>query len=523
MRRRVFDDSELAKREAPRPEPTRVKIQTKTEVVVPHDPVNEAVVLAAAAVSPVQRKVLVRRVPADCFQVREHAEAWAALCELERRHLEYSEETVEAFASSNAARTIQSFVEARPEVPANIDFHVAQLFWDRARANAARGPLTAVIEAIRDPKSDPARVRGLAKSLAQSVEGFEERGHLHEPGELVRAQMVEIEKRIAGYAHYPYGVDGLDFFEPEVKTKRRMLPGAAPGQVTVVTATTGGGKSTFTANMVLGMAFPEGVDRTDVAGRRILYGAWEMNGGMTLELLACISLGWSRSALTDPQGAPNAPINTHEGRVRLEERMNVIAKRVRFLANPFRRRAGEKTSNDRNLDLVQGYIADSGCDVFVADLWKRCLRVDDPSEEEAALYRQQAMAEETRCHCVLLQQQRLKDVETRPDKRPTREGIKGSGAWSEIADTVIGVHRPALFKSVDDDKMEVFVLKQRHGKWPLGIEFDWDADRGMVWGGREIDYDRPGQVSEGGDPFTEGDTHAQRRQREGKYKRTRKT
>jgi hypothetical protein len=190
-----------------------------------------------------------------------------------------------------------------------------------------------------------------------------------------------------------------------------------------------------------------------------------------------------------------SPIKSPEGRALLRERMGTISRRIRFLANPFRRRPGEKRSNERNLDILQGYIADSGCEVFVGDLWKRCLCSIEPDDEEEALIRQQAMVEELRVHAILIQQQRLKDIEQRPDKRPTREGIKGSSAWVEIPDTILGVHRPFLFKRVEDNKLEVFVLKQRYGRWPLGIEFDWDPDLGIIRGGRHIEYDRPGEAN----------------------------
>jgi hypothetical protein len=29
----------------------------------------------------------------------------------------------------------------------------------------------------------------------------------------------------------------------------------------------------------------------------------------------------------------------------------------------------------------------------------------------------------------------------------------------------------------------------------LAVEFDWDADRGMISGGRTIEYERPGAAS----------------------------
>lgn len=482
----------------------------EAKFTLPFDSANEAAIVAAAWHDPAQRSVLVRRLVADHFQERIHREVWNVFSEAERRKLVVDLALVEQLGSREAATYIAELAEIRPEPPANLAFHVSNVLWDHARVTAARGPIQSFLESLRDPKADPARTRGLAMSIVQSLDGHEDRKFLHDPDQIVRDQMKEIEQRVAGHAVWPYGVNGLDFYnrlaEGMPHRARRMLPGAAPGQITVVTAVSGGGKSTFTAHLVLGIAFPHGfgpdVDHAQVKGRRVLYGAWEMKGGMTLELLACISLGWSRSALIDPT-IPTSPIRTPEGRQILRERMALIATRVIFMGNPFRRRAGEKGSNEKNLDLLQGYIADSGAEVFVGDLWRRCLRHTDPDEEEEALIRQQAMTEELQIHAILLQQQRLKDIEQRPDKRPTREGIKGSGAWIEVADTIIAPHRPALFKRIEDNTLEVFVLKQRYGRWPLGIEFGWEADSGMISGGREIEYDRPGEQNEA-DTFLAG-------------------
>lgn len=484
-RRRIEDEDERRGRAAPSP-------SVGEKVVIPHDPVNEIAVIAAAIGDQAILDKLLRRILPDHFIAREAREAWAALGEIRRRGLAVDRASLSATAGESVAAFLVEVTRTAP--PGNVDWHVSNLLWDSARATAARGPVPSFLEALRDPKAEPERVRSLARQVALSFEGHEDRRYLHDPAQLVREQMLEIEARVGGHASFPYGLPGLDWFDPDLSgigTKRRMIPGSAPGQVTVLTAISGGGKSTVAANMAIGMAFPEGVE-SDAPGRKVLYGAWEMRGGMTLELLACISLGWSRSELMSGIG----PVASHEGRVLLSERMERIAQRIRFLGMPFRRKTGEKASNERNLDLLQGYIADSGCEVFFADLWKRCLRDTSPEAEEDALVRQQAMAEDLRIHAVLLQQQRMKDIEQREDKRPTREGIKGSGAWVEIADTIIAPHRPALFKRMDDNRLEVLVLKQRYGKWPLAVEFEWDAEQGSVLGGCPIEYDRPGEASE---------------------------
>lgn len=491
------------------PKPLQV-VEEGTKVSLPYDTANESSIVAAAYVDAKVRSTLLMRLVPDHFQQREHRDLWVVFQEAERRKLLLDLALIEQLGTPELRAYMGELAEIRPDPPANLAYHIQNVLWDHARVAAVRGPIPAFIEALRDPKSEPERVRALARSIGQSFDGYEDRKYLLDGDELVRDQMKEIEARVAGRACFPYGIRGLDFYNDEIefkspgeaeglqelrpKKKRRMLPGAAPGQVTVVTGVSGGGKTTVTAHLVLGIAFPGWREGDFVTpGRVVLYGAWEMRGGMTLELLACISLSWSRSELVSGDAGP---IVTPEGRAAINARMALIKSRVRFLANPFRRRGGEKGSNERNLDIVQGYIADSGAEVFVGDLWKRCLCRTEPDEEEEALIRQQAMVEELGVHAILLQQQRFKDIENRPDKRPTREGIKGTGAWVEIADTIIGVHRPALFKRMADATLEVFVLKQRYGRWPLGIEFGWEPDSGMITGGKAIDYDRPGEQNE---------------------------
>jgi hypothetical protein len=456
------------------------------EATIHHDIVNEQAVLAAVVADwdGEAAKLLDKHQP-DTFLAEEHRAAWAALQELRRRKLAYDPAMLRRYAGPKCdVEYLEKLFGMRPDAPASadLDHFVEGLLWDRQRAAAITGPISALLEAVRDPRADQARVRALARHVGEAFQGGTGRGRfIHDGQELVRSQMQEVRKRVAGHASYSYGIEGLDV---NLETgERRLLPGPAPGQITVFTAVPGSGKTTAAGRVTLGIARQR---------RRVLYGAYEMGGGMTLELLACMSLDWSRSRLmkgyTQDQNAPaKDPMGAHE-QIELEERMHQINRYVRFMRNPFRSRGGQKRSNERNLDVIQEQIVDSGCEVFVADLWKRCLVDTRPEAEEDALTQQQLMMEETRTHGILLQQQRSKDVEQRPDKRPTREGIKGSSAWVEVADTIIGWHLPSLWKSVSADTIEGFVLKQRYGPYPLGVEFGWSAEHGSITGGTPIEY-----------------------------------
>lgn len=438
------------------------------------DPVTEQQIIAAVLVDPELRKELVARYPADVMLTPEHVVVWATLKESVRRGIAADPATLQRLSGGVVdSAYLADLMRARPDAPARktVDYWVEQWRWDKRRHTALTGPVSALLEAFE--KNEPIdRVRGLCHAVGVSCDNVDHEVLL-DSKELVRAQIEDVRARMEGRAVYPFGMPGLDYFDPETMKERRMIPGAKPGLVTVITGIPGAGKSTVVTRIVLGLMRQK---------RRVLYGAWEMTGGTTLELLACFSLGWSRTALMQGQ-------LSEEHLAVLRDRMVVLLRYVQFFPNPFRKQSGKKASNERNLDIVQQAIADSHCDVFVGDLWKRCLVKADPEDEEEALYRQQAICEEQQVHAILVQQQRLKDIEARPDKRPTREGVKGSGAWVEVADNMIGVHRPALWKPVTDDVLELDVLKQRYGKWPAAIEFVWDGDKGSIEGGRHVEYD----------------------------------
>lgn len=98
------------------------------------------------------------------------------------------------------------------------------------------------------------------------------------------------------------------------------------------------------------------------------------------------------------------------------------------------------------------------------------------------------MLDEMGVHGIFVHQQRHKDM-ARADRKPTGEGLKGSGAYLETADNVIGVHRAAMWKQVDDDTLELIILKKRYGKGAEAIEFDWNPDTGSLRGGRSKSFD----------------------------------
>ena len=466
----------------------RSQVEEQKAFVVPHDTLNESIVITAAITGDAKtRDRLLSRFQVDHFIDEENRAIWSGLLEIKRRALVFSVDTLREVVGDRVNYGIVDVLFAA-DLPANIAYHEEKLLWDRQRVTAARGPLSSLLWALSDTTEAPERVLALARSIVEALEaGASSRQLIYTPEAIVSETMNEIRRRMRGEAIYPFGIDGIDKFE---SGEQRMVPGTAPGGITIVTGLSGSAKSTLCANIALAQMSLK---------RKTLYGAWEVLAPMTLETMACIHLGWNRHDLLDPNGAVrrDAPL-TPERLREFEEAAHRIAQYVVFVRNPFRRSSGaNKVRMDNNLEVVQQIISDSGCNLAIFDLWSRCLSSRKPEDEEEALFRQQAIAAEEGVHCILAHQQRLKDLETRMDKRPSREGIKGSGAYVEVADNMIGAHRPAQWKNIADDRVELFILKQRFGRWPLGIEMDWDPDSGRISGGRSIEYDQFAETSMG--------------------------
>lgn len=480
------EDKEPPKRE-PKKDPSKT-------IRVPHDAINEMVVIAAVIVDESARKRYLASIPADSFYGAGHSAIWSGLQELQRRQLSYDPATLKGLVPDVDTRYVENLVKSRPEAPPNLRHHVELIQWDRARIELVNGPLVDLIEAVQDQKCPPEHLRSLTSRLNSVLGNYGTQQYLRNSSELIREQSAKLTARREGIAVYPYGIPGIDNYESghEMAGRPRLLPGTAPGMVTVVTGLSGSGKSTTTLNAISGMFD---------ANRRVLVGAWEQGEGMTLEILAAIRLGFNRRDLIE--GAYTA-----EDQKRLEEEMERVCERVRFFRLPFGEARGKSGFNDRNMDLIQQVVADSGCDVFVADLFRRALKETSPDDEEQALYRMQAMAQELNAHFILVQQQKSKEVEARRDPRPTRDNIKGSSAWVDIADQILAWHRPAQWKDVPDNTIEGLVLKQRYGPWPIAVEIDYEPEYGFLGEGRSVSFTRSADGDEDydalGDFLTEG-------------------
>ncbi len=451
----------------------------ESAVTIDHDVTNEMIVVAAALVDEDIREEQVPKLQADKFIDPDHALIWSAMQRILKRKKGFDlQQLHKEVAGKVRLQYLKQLMETYPEPPVDLDQHLAALHWDSTRARATEDSIPDFLRALKDNTESPAKVHALADRVAKSLKAKADRSFMHDPRLLAADQRIAMEKR-ANIACYEYGIKELDYYPDG---RHRCVPGAAPGKITNITAVSGSGKSVLAAYIALEQAR---------RGRKVLYGAWEMGSKDTIEALAIISFQTDYPELASRYAASTGDLTADELDM-FQARMAKIGEYIKFFDPPFHDEPWRKYTNEDSLAELHRMIVDSGCEVTIYDLFERCLPDGAPGPERRALFGLQQIHIITETHGLMCTQQKLKEVEKRPDKRPTRDLILGSQAWVDISDTIIGVHRAALWKSIPDDSAELLLLKQRYGKWPQAILMDWDGDRMTFANGRDVDFEHAG-------------------------------
>lgn len=442
-----------------------------------YDAANEVLVMRAAialaqsseTAARTQFRVLVHSIGADEYLVPQHASLWRGLRALSDQNLEYTAETIRHLVAGAATPVQDEHLEELENtagVAPNLEWHVQVLRWDATRARVMKGALPDLVSDLTDPTVSVEKATSSARAVVRALEGGGGRKFVRRPEELAAEYKTTLRKRRERGNFYPSGFPAID---------NLLSEGFKPGNTAIITGLSGSGKSTFAAQLAINFA---------KMGRRPLVCAWEMGAASTLDIMLAMLTGIALDTIV------KGTYDNHELK-RLDQANEWVNKRVRFMENAFFGQLSDRRDrrgNDRNLDILEGYIAESGCDEVIMDLWDRLLADLSPDAVTPALYRQQNIHVEYNVHGTLLVQLRLKDVEKRADKRPTRESIKGVATFVEVPDLILGIHRDAQFKDVPDNTIEAICLKQRKGKTNWAVRFGWEGETCKIAGGEQVSY-----------------------------------
>lgn len=437
---------------------------------VPFDPTSEQVAVAAALALPEERAFVLSSLGAHDVHAERHRVILSVLRYLDGQDLEYDGPTFCRCAAEmgfdekdfGGEQYLEDLVSAYPDA-VNLVWHVGRARAEARMRAAADGDGEELLAELRRSSADAERARGLLARLRDAVDdasGAEDA----EAGGVVRGQAAidryaeRMAARMAGRSdHLPTGLKELD---------ERLTWAWSPGFVTVLCGRPSNGKSSFAYNI-----FKWWVDRCERGEnhdpRPALFMPIEMGVDAAQDAVV------SRAS-----GVDSARLVKDAASLSLEQQAAVGDAMNRYVGGPW----GAWWDDGRTPEAVFELLRSTAVDgprgprcrygLVIWDLFDSTLPDLRPETITLYLKRAQAVAKQCGTHLLLLAQIR-RGVERRGDKRPTREDVKGSGGWEEVADQMLAVHRERVYDpDAEEDALEVGILKQRVG--PMG---DWLAYR----------------------------------------------
>jgi hypothetical protein len=419
---------------------------------------NEVAILAAVLKDPESSVATIRRVPAHQFLVAEHQAIWTVYREaVNRNHWmdrNWITRQLQAVGDKHASFFKHLFDQpAKPESLADL---IGTLDWDAKRFHAFENTLPELVSALASAASEPARVQALARRLS---DGLKHRGtEIIGPEQLVRDYQSKLTER-ATRDHGVWGI-GLPGFDDALGL------GFAPGGTSVVAGVSGAGKT----SVLLGWAM-----QFAKLGRRVAYFALEEDVTALMDTVVSAHTGIDVTKIV-------------QGKLSPEEKRTCVAaaryysKWITFIDNPFvdmylsSGSSGKKLRNVDHIQVLAGFVAETGADVVIYDLWERAIVEGDPFSVGKALEITQRLHVVFGVHGIIAAQVNVKDMEKGTNFRAQRGDIKGVSKLVEVAHQIFMVERPGILDDGIEDKTTITTIwKQKVGKWPIRIAWDWEG------------------------------------------------
>jgi len=415
------------------------------------------------------RSRLVKELSAREFYVSEHKQLFSGMTEMERARLDYTPPTLMTFmpdtnwGGTDYLEKLESLGQDK-----NIEHHINAMRWDIARVEAFEIHIPELITDLKDPRASADEVIQTSKRLYEHLKASQSESAVISGESLRVRHSASIIARRVGVTFRSSGYMPID---------QKLVSGFAPGKLSVITGAPSSGKTTLALNMA----------KRQARKWRVGYLAWESGIEDALDIVCS-----SQLKIPLEKMAKLAHMLTDEEQEQIDNYITEITgdENLSFLKPPPRKlyKGNPFEVNDRVLDWIESELEKWDVDIVFWDLFEKKLPARKPEQISNAIDRVQEMIAPDRLnlHMCLMVQLLLKEVEKRKDKRPTRDALKGTAAYVEAPDLILGAYRPAIYEyGLDDNIIEVSCLKQRKGPFPWRIIHRWNGTYGRITGGRE--------------------------------------
>lgn len=450
---------------------------------IPVDADAEAGVLAALLTSPDAYADIVELIGPEDFGMSGHEAIMAAIIAVDAAMIPVDQITVadqmrkdKTLKMIGGTQTLESLVSLAADVTNAVAY--AEIVADKARKRRLAAAGQEITSVALDPSTDGLKATELAESRVFELGEKRGRSTLTSLANTVPKAMAELAN---GRSTLLVG-HGTGFRELD-----RMTGGFAEGQLWVLAARPGIGKSALAAQIAANVAEHSGP---------VLFCSYEMSTEeLTMRLLAARSgIDLARLRRNDiPEGAER-DLAVHANALaklplHLDDNPPETIGGVRAMARRFARRGTPAL-------IVVDYLQLMNSDQRRKD--------DSRAQEVAEISRGlKRLATELGNGCAVLALSQLnRKLEERTNKRPMLSDLKDSGAVEQDANVVLMLHREGVFEaSHDQSAAELIIAKQRSG--PTGtIPLLWQPGQGARYKDAPVGYVAP-VASRGTRPMNE--------------------
>lgn len=238
--------------------------------------------------------------------------------------------------------------------------------------------------------------------------------------------------------------------------------GFQPGQLVILAARPGVGKTSMAAQLAISLARE--------TGARVPFCSHEMT---ETQLSGRMLSAYTGLALSDLKKG-NLTVKDEDRLVQVQEELGAID--VRLVESP-PKTIGEYRSflrREHRKCPLGAFVVDY---VQLVELMPDATKGRDSRAEELGkiVYGFKDLCKELGVPGIILSQLN-RSIEGRIDKRPMSSDLRDSGALEQAADLIMFLHRPHVYDpNADPREAEVLITKQRDGEFPLTLKLKWNG------------------------------------------------
>lgn len=400
-----------------------------TEILNPHDPELEGVILGACLVESAAMVLVGDKLRPEMFYESGHAEIYSALLSMYRAGKGIDIITVKKRArrpwqagcrrrSLRADKVVGSCGVFRP--PGTACVHLARMY---IRREMIRG-LHQLLVSAADESVDLDESLALMHRLMDHLEGEATFDNcLRNMEDLMIDTLKQMDARVAnnrdGITGIPTGLRDLD----------KLTAGWQPGDLHIIAARPSVGKTAFALHLALAAGR---------AGKHVLVNSLEMQGERLGDRWLCA------------QASDLSAGHLKTGQLSADEQQEALDAARQLAQLPIYVDDNPKMSMDHIRSSAMLQRSKGHCDMLIIDYLQLC----DMKSEQKNRNREQEVAEASRKAKLLAKELNIpvlllcqlnRECEMRGDKRPALSDLRESGAIEQDADVVMLLYRPAMY------------------------------------------------------------------------------